>query len=52
MRLLERDQKVFYYAAYADRTMIYVDGIPTGEYTQGYGGKPNRAQRRHNRYRK
>ena len=37
MRLLERDQQVFYYAAYADRTMIYVDGIPTGEYTQGYG---------------
>ena len=37
MRLIERDLKTFYYAAYSDRQMIYEDGIPTGEYTKGYG---------------
>lgn len=37
MRLLDRDMKAFYYAPYAQRQMIYEDGIPTGEYTTGYG---------------
>lgn len=38
MKLIERDMKVFYYAAYSDRTMIYdTNGFPTGEYTRGYG---------------
>ena len=37
MRLLERDMKLFHYAAFSDRDMIIVDGIPTGEYTTGYG---------------
>ena len=36
MKLIERDLKEFYYAAYHDRTMIYQNGIPTGEYTPGY----------------
>ena len=29
--------KLFHYAAYSDRTMIYENGVPTGEYTTGYG---------------
>lgn len=37
MRLVERDMKLFHYAPYSDRTMIYADGVPTGEYTKGYG---------------
>lgn len=37
MNLIERDMRPFYYAAYNDRQMIYDDGIPTGEYTKGYG---------------
>ena len=37
MKLLERDMKLFHYASYSDRTMIYVDGVPTGEYTTGFG---------------
>ena len=37
MKLVERDMKQFYFAAYNDRQMILEDGIPTGEYTKGYG---------------
>lgn len=37
MKLIERDLKTFYYAAYNDRQMIYEDGIPTGESAKGYG---------------
>ncbi len=37
MTLTERDMKLFHYAEYNDRQMIYEDGIPTGEYGKGYG---------------
>lgn len=38
MRLLERDLKPFWYANYQDRTMLMgSDGLPTGEYSIGYG---------------
>ena len=44
MRLLERDLKTFWYANYQGRTMLMDgDGLPTGEYSIGYG-EPEQAK--------
>lgn len=38
MKLLEIDLQPFWYAQYQERTMIMSgDGLPTGEYSLGYG---------------